>query len=111
LYLVLREGFKFVLVSFIYAPFSTSASRALAAETASFFVSNPDFVFCFCFFVRIRVKTVATCIKDYMEEKDVIIKPYLKKVEELEVKVGQADHQKMNNTELSKNRIKSLWTN
>ncbi|MGW9103376.1 hypothetical protein ACWGPZ_26985 [Priestia megaterium] len=40
---------------------------------------------------RIRVKTVATCIKGYMKEKDVILETYLKKVEELEEKVSQAD--------------------
>jgi hypothetical protein len=39
---------------------------------------------------RIRVKTVAACIKDYMEEKDVIIETYMKKVEELEEKISQA---------------------
>ncbi|KKI90688.1 hypothetical protein WQ54_19405 [Bacillus sp. SA1-12] len=40
---------------------------------------------------RIRVKTVATLIKDYMEEKEVIIETYIKIVEELEEKVSQAD--------------------
>ncbi|WP_176345216.1 hypothetical protein [Priestia aryabhattai] len=39
---------------------------------------------------RIRIKTVATCIKDYMEEKRVFIETYLKKVQELEEKVRQA---------------------
>jgi hypothetical protein len=31
-----------------------------------------------------------SCIKDYMEEKDVIIEAYMKKVEELEEKISQA---------------------
>lgn len=39
---------------------------------------------------RIRIKTVGACIKDYMEEKGVVIENYLKKVQELEEKVRQA---------------------
>jgi hypothetical protein len=39
---------------------------------------------------RIRVKTVANCIRDYMEEKAVFIDSYLKKVEEIEEMVKAA---------------------
>ena len=39
---------------------------------------------------RIRIKTVVACIKDYMEEKGVVIEIYLKKIHELEEKVRQA---------------------
>ncbi|MEH7489239.1 hypothetical protein [Priestia megaterium] len=40
---------------------------------------------------RIRIKTVATCIKDYMKEKDVIIETYMKQVQELEKKIEQTN--------------------